>query len=511
MPDREPHSLQVPVARVGGEARDRRRRLAAAAALVAAIALVGVALAGRTEPSPAPQPSILGVLVPTPARTTSPTSPASPASPSGAEASIPPGPPIDLPALANTPLDGAPAMLFLRRAGDDLERLTWTAGDGAFQPLPSIRGVYGGIPATASTHTDISPDARLVLVRGLAAGSGPIARLVTVPSGGLVWETLGVSPDYPVTWADDANRVVFSRGFDRWVIRATWTADAPEVPVASASAASPSPSTRPVRTAWPLWPVGFSTNGLWLFAGVGSGDAAWKPAARISIYDGYPERLAAYPAQGSTRLSPATGTGYRADPATGRVIVPVERVFQPGGIPSVEVAEPDGSAAYRVRVHEVIDATWTGDGGLLVLEADAFPLLGWTRLVRFDDDGRSRRVLFETGHVSNASILAVRDGFALVAWVDAYERSAEIGLVRLSDGAASGLRVGFDEVQGLELGAWLPQPLLSAGSRNAISTGSTRSAGANPKTWPRKLSSASNERRTLAAWRKPWSSPTNAR
>jgi hypothetical protein len=196
---------------------------------------------------------------------------------------------------------------------------------------------------------------------------------------------------------------------------------------------------------------------LWLYAGDGTDSGAWEPAAQIPVHTGLPEPIRAFPTTGSARLAPETSTAFRADPVTGRLIVPVQRVFEPGGIWWVQVADPDGHDAYRVDVREAIGAEWAGDGGLLVLEANAFPALDWTHLVRFDENGRVHRDVLDTGRVSNASILAVRDGFALLAFVDAGDRSAELVLVRLSDGTASGLRVSFSDVAGLELGAWLPR------------------------------------------------------
>ena len=112
----------------------------------------------------------------------------------------------------------------------------------------------------------------------------------------------------------------------------------------------------------------------------------------------------------------------------------------PGGPPTVEVKEPDGTIAYRVEGRVVYATAWTDDGRLLVLDADGLPFPTGLRLRLVDADGAVESTLLETGPVAGGGVIGVADGFVHLAFAtDRPDKGLQVVVLRIADGATSAI------------------------------------------------------------------------
>jgi hypothetical protein len=445
-PEREDGALDVPITPVAGGASERRR---AKVVLSASIAVVGVAIALAVLPPKARAPAAdTSSDVAQSAASASPSGPlASPTTPRPTSSS---SRREALLALANEPLPGAPNPLVLERRGNDAQLVAWNPG----QPLRTVRTFQAAFTSDADVGV-LSPDATALIVATIHPdGEDALdnARLVTA-DGHVSWEGTGLTTSRGITWSSDSRRVALvGQPGTWWVITLdpAWTALAQRVVIVGEpdgtskpqSELFPPPSDSPVD----LTPLGFSVDGAWLYASTAPRNGAPAgPTVRVSIPGGFVDTILGYPKSGAARLS--VDDGLRGiDPTTGRAIRWGVNASIPGGPPTVEVDDADGSLAYRVETGVVLGAAWEPSGDLLILEADGFPFPTLLRLVAIAPDGTVGSPILSTGPVAFGGLLGVRDGFAVLAFGTRQPtEGTQLVVVNLADGAASGLTLPPDE------------------------------------------------------------------
>ena len=444
--DRGESFLDVPLGPVPAGRSGRRR---AWIAFSASVALVGVAIALAMLPPkdhPPTADATAGIAVSAasaspPGPLASPTLPRPTSSSSRREALL---------ALANEPLPGAPNPLVLERRGNDAELVAWNPGE----PLRTVRTFRAAFTSDAEVGV-LSPDATALIVATIHPGGEDAldnARLVTA-DGHVSWEGTGLTTSRGITWSSDSRRVALvGQPGTWWVITLdpAWTALAQRVVIVGEpdgtskpqSEPFPPPSDSPVD----LTPLGFSVDGAWLYASTAPRDSAPAgPTVRVSIPGGFVDTILGYAKSGAARLS--ADDGLRGiDPTTGRAIRWGANASIPGGPPTVEVDDADGSLAYRVKTGVVLGAAWEPSGDLLILEADGFPFPNLLRLVAIAPDGTVGSPILSTGPVAFGGLLGVRDGFAVLAFGTRQPtEGTQLVVVNLADGAASGLTLPPDE------------------------------------------------------------------
>jgi hypothetical protein len=127
----------------------------------------------------------------------------------------------------------------------------------------------------------------------------------------------------------------------------------------------------------------------------------------------------------------------------------------PGGPPTIEVKEADGTIAFRVEGRVVFGTAWTADGRLLVLDADGLPFPTGLRLRLVGADGVLQGTLLETGPVAGGGMVGAADGFVhLVFTTDRPDKELQVAVVRIADGATSAIVV--PSLDGVLAGGLLP-------------------------------------------------------
>jgi hypothetical protein len=228
--------------------------------------------------------------------------------------------------------------------------------------------------------------------------------------------------------------------------------DAQLVPRAPASASASIPSSSDASSS--LVPVAFSADGRWIYGAPVSGTSgSLRPTVRVSIAKGTVEAISRASTSGPDRLGPGDGRGG-LDPVTGRAIRWGINASIPGGPPTVEVTEADGSLAYRVEVGVVLGANWEANGDLLILAADGYPFPTQLRLLQVAPDGAVGPTVLSTGSVAWGELIGVRDGFAVLALATRQpDQNTQLVVVNLADQKAVGITLPADH--GSILGAGL--------------------------------------------------------
>ena len=436
--------LDVPVGPVNGGGSGRRR---AGAVLWASVAVVAIAIALATLP-PQAKPSSNGNLdqqAALPSVANSPSAAASPGFPSPQATS---SRREVLPALANEAFAGAPNPVLVERQGDKARLHAWNTGD-ELRVVRTFPGAFTG----DSQFAFVSPDAQSIVVASFGAGGtegADNARLLT-GDGGVAWESGGISTIRGVVWSSDSRKLVVGGASGAWIVVTVGAGGAAEeqrivvtdaqlVP-ASASAPSPSPSDASSS----LVPVAFSADGRWIYGAPVSGTSgSLRPTVRVSIAKGTMEAISRASTSGPDRLGPGDGRGG-LDPVTGRAIRWGINASIPGGPPTVEVTEADGSLAYRVDVGVVLGANWEPGGDLLILAADGYPFPTQLRLLQVAPDGAVGPTVLSTGSVAWGELIGVRDGFAVLALATRQpDENTQLVVVNLADQKASGITLPAD-------------------------------------------------------------------
>jgi hypothetical protein len=440
--ERDEPGLDVPLGPITTGSGGRRQ-----AALVLAIGgvAIGLALALAAVPATETRPSGDTTAIRRSVTTPTPPSP----SPTSRAASTRRE---ELLSLPNQALDGAPNAVLVERRGDDARLMAWNPGD-ELRLVRTMRDAF----TSARQFAFLSPDASSLLVASLHPGDEPMdtVRLVT-GDGRVAWEHDEVSMVSGIVWSADSRKVALvGHPGVWWVIHvdASGSAEPQRVVVqeaATTDSSGPPPSAAPTgggtRAPTPRGavPVGFSPDGKWLYGAVlPDYGGAIRPTVRVSLADGAVEALAAVE---SAAIDPASVRGL--DPASGRAFGWGPNASVPGGPPTIEVVEPDGTIAYRVVVGVVLGAAWVGTGELLLLEADGLPFPTELQLLRVAEDGSLESPLLATGPVAQGQLLGVRDGFAALSISTQRPTEAtQLVMVDLAEGRTSGLTLALDGQQ----------------------------------------------------------------
>jgi hypothetical protein len=451
-PDDDPRdaALDVPLEPVAAEDGGRRRAGVVLAAAVAVVA-VGVALAAvpkEAGPSTADSPA-QGVA-----------RPAAVASASGQRPSQSnPGPQPSsrrqetLLALSNKPLAGAPNPVLVERHGNDARLLAWDPGE----PLRTIRTFSNAFTGEAQ-YPVLSPDAASLVIATVHSDSAEAvdtARLLT-GNGRVAWEGDGIMSVRGIIWSIDSRKVVLDGAPGTWwvvAIDAEGRAKSQRIVLDDGTEADPTsapavrPSATPSAARLELAPVGFSVDGRWVYgAAVSTAGGTLAPSVRVSIPAGTIESISGYPSSGPARL--ATDGGFRGiDPTSGRAIRWGPNASTPGGPPTLEVTEADGSLAYRVETDVVLGTAWEATGDLLILEADGYPFPKKLRLLQVAPDGTVGPPVLSTESVAWGGLLGARDGFAVLALATQRPTDgSQLVVIDLADGKAAGLTLPIDQM-----------------------------------------------------------------
>ena len=450
--------LDVPLAPVRPAATDRRRaRAVLIAGLVLAGAAIGLAALSRDDERRLAEAATPGATVASAATASSGASAAASAAASGVLSPAPTSRRREgfLP-LPNQQLAGAATTTLVRRDGEDAEVLAWSPGDPELRPLRRFPGAFGGRGKEPVIAT-LSPDARSLLIVAIKAGSvegREHARLVTADRG-IAWETDEATGLGGVVWSADSGSLVIPGTPGRW-----WLVTVDEAGAATGRElsidAAPAPTAAPsVGAPWVrVVPVGFSEDGRWVYgARVDFGRGLIEATTRVAIDDGTVEPIENFSSTGPERLDErARGI---LDPRTGRSVMFGANAAIPGGPPTVEVKEADGTIAYRVEGRVVYATAWTDDGRLLVLDADGLPFPTGLRLRLVDADGDVERTLLETGPIAGGGVVGVASGFVhLVFATDRPDKALQIAVMRIADGATSAIVV--PSLDGILAGGLLP-------------------------------------------------------
>jgi hypothetical protein len=441
--ERRDLALEVPLGPVDGEPDGRRR---AGLVLTVAIGVVAVAIAlaalpKDTGPSTAiAAPSPNGHLSsPTPTPTPRPSSRRQEA----------------LLRLANKALRGAPNPVLVERLGDDARLLAWNPGD-PLRPIRTFSNAFTG----DSQFPVLSPDATSLVVATVQpdrAAAVDTARLLT-GDGRVAWTGKRIRSLQGIVWSIDSRKVALVGDPGTWWVvanNADGSAKGQRVNLGAAAVASPAPeshaanpSATPSQASAELVPVGFSVDGRWVYGAPLSTDGGTvAPTVRVSLPAGKVETISGYPSSGPERL--ATDDGFRGiDPTSGRAVRWGPNASTPGGPPTVEVTEADGSLAYRIETDVVMGTAWESNGNLLVLEANGYPFPTRLRLLQIAPDGTVGPPILSTDSVAWGGLLGARHGFAVVALATQRPNDgSQLVVVDLADGTAAGLTINTDQMQ----------------------------------------------------------------
>lgn len=418
MTERSDDGLDVPVAPVRPPTNSRLTRFVLVVGVAVGGALIGLAVL-PSDHRPAPPGSPAGA--PTPAATAGAATAASTSR--RREGFL---------ALPNLTLAGAPTSVFVRRIGDDADLFAWTAGDDALRPVRTFPGAFSGIEDNPQLIS-IAPDGHsLLLVEAIGVEGRDNARLVTAARG-IAWEGNRVTGIGGAAWSADSRVVTVASvgGFSIVTIDASGNGAAQNVSIDAGAA--------------PIAPVGYSEDGRWIYgASFDVVHGSLQPAVRVALDGGRVQRISDVDSTGPDRLD--ARAGGILDATTGRTVSYGANASIPGGPPTIEVKEPDGSIAYRVTGGVTLGTLWTADGRLVVFDADGVPFPSRMRLRVVAADGTTEATPLDTGPVAGGGLIGAADGFVSLAFTtDRPDKALQLVVVRLDDGASSALVVPLDD------------------------------------------------------------------
>jgi hypothetical protein len=430
---RSDDGLDVPLRPVRPPANDRRVLAVLVAAIAVAASGLGLAALSRNDDGPRPTaPRQAAVPTTPPPLATVPT--VTPASRRVER----------FPTLQNQRLRGSPTTVLVRRTGDDAEALAWTAGDPGLRTVARFPGAFAGLPP-GSVVVSVAPDGQALLLLSIlsrAIEGHDHGRIVTA-GGEVVFDSDDVKSLGGWVWSSNSKHVVLAGADPTWWVVAidgdTATVRAADLRIPRpAAAASPSPDAR-------ILPIGFSVDDRWVYgARFDPRDGSLTATMRLAVDDLRVETASAVASTGPDRLDEPSSRGI--SPTTGRTIAFGANASIPGGPPSIEIRERDGSTAFRVEGGVVVGAQWTAADRLLLLDADGVPFPGTMRLRVVGPDGAVESTPIETGSIADGALIGTDNGFvALLFATDRPERAIQVVIVRIADGTSSALVVPLEE------------------------------------------------------------------
>ena len=184
-------------------------------------------------------------------------------------------------------------------------------------------------------------------------------------------------------------------------------------------------------------PLGFSADGRWAYGGIVSPELGILIGEfRVAVDGTRVERVLDLGVGRADGLVPQPGTlgGRLVDPISGRIANSRVNADTTGGAPTLEVRNADAGFAFTVDARVPLGSWWGADGGLYVLGADSILFPDRATLVRVGSDGTAGPPIVETGPITSAGFLGVRNGYAaIVISVTRPSSDAQIVLVDLAD------------------------------------------------------------------------------
>jgi hypothetical protein len=427
--------FEVPIERLsGGRGQGRRAGIVA----IGLVTIVGGAFAiarldDRTAAPPLPASPGLAVR----------TSPSS--APSRARSTSPRV--EELPPIARVALPGAPETTLVERVGTggtDLRVLVWTPDDARIRTIRVIPEVVDAGAASPPAPI-LAPDRRHVLLLGTST-TGALRlgdALLVDDAGATVWRGEGATPTAGGLWSADSRLVVVPGQPRKWdLIRLDREGRAADRTVElPGEIYLPYPIPRTWLTLSALEPrtvpLGFSTDGAWIYGGVISPDLGMLIGQfRVASDGSRVEPLADFHVGRSDGLVPRPGTiGTQVvDPTSGRIATFRNNSDTRGGPRTLEVRGPDSAFQYLVGGGVTLGAAWGSDGMLYTLSGASLLYPDAIELRRTGPDGMSGPALLATEPLTTGALIGVRDGYAVVALLATRPASAmELVAVDLSD------------------------------------------------------------------------------
>lgn len=393
-----------------------------------------------------------------------------PSAPAISEAASPSTPPVSpqsnitaqpskdaLPAFADIALQGSPEMVVFQRVGDDINVLGWRPGEPGLATKQTILAAARGLTAYQSLQTELSPNGSMLLVHaGPAIVDGPdtfrVFRLEAA-GGREIWHSTSLGSGLVAAFAPTGQLVVTSgapmlrdRGWtivdvsgDKAVVH--------EIDLRPMPTPAPSASVALGTATYYYLPLALSADGRWLYAmSAHAAQPLYRPAYRISVATGRAQPIDAFPITGIARIvsaviDPISGRFVSAGPASGSSSAGYVEAWSPGA------ETPD----FHVDLRVVFGAVWTDNGTIITAEYDRVPGPFSFRVLPISATGTVGSALL-TAAGDNAALVGVRNGFAAayVAWTATGER--ELAVIRLSDGATSGVHVSDPDGLSFNLG-----------------------------------------------------------
>jgi hypothetical protein len=419
------------------------------AVVIGAIAVATLAILGsngsRSMSSPAPSFAAIGgsssPAAPTIASTAaiSPSArPLQPGNPPGSSG----GPVAD---LANQALPGAPELVLFGRVGDDVTLYGWRPGDPDLAPRQTISGAARDLSDPRSLQADLSPDGRFLLIHfppatPEASDTFRVYRLEGT-GGREIWQSTTLGSSLAAGFLPTGQLVVTQPGLLRrdrgWTVieLADDGAVVHDIPLPPFPAREPAASIDLRTLILNYTPAGASADGRWIYAmSVRGTEPVYRPAYRISIGTGNAERIDAFPTTGPARI-----VSTAIDARTGRLLLAGPHATSDEGLVQAwrpGAAKPD----FQMQLGVVFFAAWTDDGGVVAGEYDVVPGPFRFRVLALSADGEIGATLLEA-RGTNAALVGVSGGFAEAYVAGPREGRRTLVVIRLADGARSGLEV----------------------------------------------------------------------
>lgn len=442
--------LRVESKAVGRQTRYRLIALGAVAiAVLGAVAMAGLLnrgggnLAGSLEPSSAAFLGATPSTVPSPQSGSRAPSRIIPAS--SPQQTSPPQSSVDTPpVLADVALPGSPEIVLFQREGDDIKVLGWRPGDRNLGTKQAIHGAVRGLTDKQTMQIAVSPDGSLLLVHAYPATfEGPdsfrVFRLEGT-AGREIWQSTSFGSNLTAGFVPTGQVVVTATGLLRrdrgWTI-VDLSAEKPavydiELPPIQAPAPSASPDLRTLTFNYA--PLAMSADGEWVYAmSVHGTEPLYRPAYRISLATGRAEPIDAFPTTGESRVvSPSV------DPS-GRLLL--AGPYSTAGRGLVEAWSAGAKTPdFQVDLGTVFSAVWSDDGGVITAAYDRLPGPFRFRVLSLSATGTVATTFLEAPG-TDAALVGVHNGFAAAYVAEKGSGGRRLIVIRLSDGATSGVEV----------------------------------------------------------------------
>jgi hypothetical protein len=431
--------------------RTGHRFIATGAVAILVLGVVAIAGLGRSGNSPerSLEPSTAAFLG---ALTSTPPSPASglPAPsrstpPSSLQAVSSPQASNDAPlALANVAFPGSPEIDLFQRVGDDIKVLGWRPGQPDLATRHALHGAASGLTDTQTMQIALSPDGSLLLLHAHPSKNGgpDTFRVFKLEGGGGrdIWHSTSLGSNLWGGFAPTGQLIVTPSGMllhDRgWTIvdLSTNTSVVHHIDLPRIPAPAPSASVDLHTQIFNYFPLAISADGRLVYAmSVHATEPLYRPAYRISLATGRAEPIDAFRTTGESRVvSPSV------DPS-GRLLL--AGPYSTAGRGLVEAWSAGAKTPdFQVDLGTVFSAVWSDDGGVITAAYDRLPGPFRFRVLALSATGKVATTFLEAPG-TDAALVGVHNGFAAAYVAERGSDGRRLVVIRLSDGATSGVEV----------------------------------------------------------------------